>query len=103
MSRICIRKSKTRLSLALAGMALGSSSALAGSDWASPATSLAESLQSGTVSIATAIIGFGLILYGIYIIISGHFDIRRVLTYVLGGALIMVGPSILTTLLSATS
>ncbi|PLW77180.1 TrbC/VirB2 family protein [Cohaesibacter celericrescens] len=103
MSKFVFLKPKGTIIAATLALAASNSFALAGADWASPATTLAESLQSGTVSIATAIIGFGLILYGIYIIVSGHFDIRRVLTYVLGGALIMVGPTLMTTLLTATS
>ena len=82
---------------------LFSARAVFAQDWAAPATSLAESLESGSISIATGVLGIGVIAYGIYTIFSGHFDLRRFITCIAGGALIVIGPGLLRTLLSVSS
>lgn len=70
-------------------------------DWSAPATTMLDSLESGLVSIAAPIIGIGVIAYGIWAMVSGRIDIMRLAQLVVAGALVIFGPTLLRTLLSA--
>lgn len=70
-------------------------------DWDEPVTTMFESLESGLVSIAAPIIGIGVILYGIWAMVTGRIDIMRLAQLVGAGALVIFGPTLLRTLLSA--
>ncbi|TYC64001.1 TrbC/VirB2 family protein [Rhodobacterales bacterium] len=70
-------------------------------DWSAPATSMLESLESGLVSIAAPVIGVGVIVYGIWAMVSGRIDIMRLAQLVVAGAIVIFGPTLLRTLLSA--
>ncbi len=49
-------------------------------DWSAPATSMLESLESGLVSVAAPVIGVGVIIYGIWAMVTGRIDIMRLLS-----------------------
>jgi len=70
-------------------------------DWDEPVTTMFDSLESGLVSIAAPIIGIGVILYGIWAMVTGRIDIMRLAQLVGAGALVIFGPTLLRTLLSA--
>ena len=71
-------------------------------DWSAPATSMLESLESGLVSIAAPVIGVGVIVYGIWAMVSGRIDIMRLAQLVVAGGIVIIGPTLLRTLLSAS-
>ncbi len=70
-------------------------------DWSAPATSMLESLESGSVSLAAPVIGVGVIIYGIWAMVSGRIDIMRLAQLVVAGGIVIFGPTLLRTLLSA--
>jgi len=70
-------------------------------DWSAPATSMLETLESGLVSIAAPVIGVGVIIYGIWAMVTGRIDIMRLAQLVGAGALVIFGPTALRALLSA--
>jgi len=70
-------------------------------DWSAPATSMLESLEGGLVSIAAPVIGVGVIIYGIWAMVTGRIDIMRLAQLVGAGALVIFGPTALRALLSA--
>ena len=70
-------------------------------DWSAPATSMLESLESGLVSVAAPVIGVGVIIYGIWAMVTGRIDIMRLAQLVGAGALVIFGPTALRALLSA--
>ncbi|WP_268957495.1 TrbC/VirB2 family protein [Roseibium aggregatum] len=92
-------KSSTIKFLAIAPM-LFPARALA-QDWSAPATSMLESLESGLVSVAAPVIGVGVIIYGIWAMVTGRIDIMRLAQLVGAGALVIFGPTALRALLSA--
>ena len=92
-------KSSTIKTLVIASM-LFPARALA-QDWSAPATSMLESLESGLVSVAAPVIGVGVIIYGIWAMVTGRIDIMRLAQLVGAGALVIFGPTALRALLSA--
>jgi type IV secretory pathway VirB2 component (pilin) len=70
-------------------------------DWSAPATSMLQSLESGLVSVAAPVIGVGVIIYGIWAMVTGRIDIMRLAQLVGAGALVIFGPTALRALLSA--
>ncbi|WP_460077672.1 hypothetical protein, partial [Roseibium sp. ROS1] len=58
-------------------------------DWSAPATSMLESLESGLVSVAAPVIGVGVIIYGIWAMVTGRIDIMRLAQLVGAGALVI--------------
>ena len=74
---------------------------MAASDWSAPATTMLQSLESGLVSVAAPVIGVGVIIYGIWAMVTGRIDIMRLAQLVGAGALVIFGPTALRALLSA--
>jgi hypothetical protein len=70
-------------------------------DWSAPATGMLESLESGLINIAAPVIGVGVIIYGIWAMVTGRIDIMRLAQLVGAGALVIFGPTALRALLSA--
>ncbi|MHA7777205.1 TrbC/VirB2 family protein [Roseibium sp. M-1] len=91
---------RSTLKLIVAAAALFPARAMA-QDWSAPATSMLESLEGGLVSIAAPVIGVGVIIYGIWAMVTGRIDIMRLAQLVGAGALVIFGPTALRALLSA--
>ncbi|CTQ63357.1 TrbC/VirB2 family protein [Roseibium album] len=91
--------SKTAIKTFLAASMLFPARAMA-QDWSAPATSMLESLESGLVSVAAPVIGVGVIIYGIWAMVTGRIDIMRLAQLVGAGALVIFGPTALRALLS---
>ncbi|GAK43535.1 conserved protein [Tepidicaulis marinus] len=70
-----------------------------GNGWEEPATGLIEVLQSGLVNIGVVLIGVGIIALGIYGVLTGQIDWKSFGMRLVGGLLIMVGPTMIVALL----
>ncbi len=77
--------------------------AMAAAGWESEATTMFSELESGLVSFVAPVIGIGIIVYGIWAMVTGRIDIMRLAQLVGGGALVMFGPTALRTLVGAGS
>lgn len=73
----------------------------AGAGWEEPATGLIEVLQSGLVKIGVVLIGVGIIAFGMWGAITARIDWTKFGMILIGGLLVMVGPTMITTLLEA--
>lgn len=100
ISRVKSVLEKNTLTVFLSAPMLFPARAMA-ADWSEPATSMLESLESGLISIAAPVIGVGVIIYGIWAMVSGRIDIMRLAQLVVAGAIVIFGPTLLRTLLSA--
>ena len=76
---------------------------MAAAGWESEATTMFSELESGLVSFVAPVIGIGIIVYGIWAMVTGRIDIMRLAQLVGGGALVMFGPTALRTLVGAGS
>lgn len=86
----------------IAIIALPSIAHAAGSaDWVQPGTGLMENLESGLVQIGAIVIGIGVITVGIWACFTGHLKWERLGYVILGGVLVMAGPSMLRALLES--
>lgn len=70
-------------------------------DWVQPGTGLMENLESGLVQIGAIVIGIGVIIVGIWACFSGHLKWERLGYVILGGVLVMAGPSMIRALLES--
>ena len=77
--------------------------AMAAAGWESEATTMFSELESGLVSFVAPVIGIGIIVYGIWAMVTGRIDITRLAQLVGGGALVVFGPTALRTLVGAGS
>jgi len=75
--------------------------AMAAAGWADPATTMFGDLESGLISFVAPIIGIGVIIYGIWAMVTGRIDIMRLAQLVGAGALVIFSPTALRALLSA--
>ena len=70
-------------------------------EWVKPAVGFIDVLQGGLVQVAAAVIGIGIIVIGAYTALTGHFDGKKLGASVFGGILVMAGPKMLASLLTA--
>jgi len=61
------------------------------SDWIKPASEGANSLTDSLVTIGAPILGLGIAGYGVWSAITNNLDFRRLVMFLMGGALIGVG------------
>lgn len=103
MPRVKEAASEIAIKSALVISMLFPARAMAAADWAAPATTMLESLESGLISIAAPIIGIGIICYGIWAMVTGRIDIIRLGQLIVAGALISFGPALLRALFGSGS
>lgn len=73
--------------------------ALAQEAWEQPAIKLIELLESGLVKIGAALIGIGIIAFGAWGALSGRLDWSKFGMMLIGGLLVMAGPTMLRAIL----
>lgn len=81
---------------------LASHPAFAAAEWTDPIVTFIESLTSGLGRIGTLVLGLGIIVIGLWAAITGRMDWNRFAFALIGGLLVMVGPSIVSTLFAAS-
>ncbi len=105
ISRKDLRDHLIALSLAcLAVLCITAVPALAqstGSGWEEPATGLMEVLESGLVKIGVVLIGIGVIAYGMWGAVTARIDWTKFGMILIGGLLVMTGPTMSRTLLES--
>lgn len=105
ISRKDLRDHLIALSLAcLAVLCTAAVPALAqstGSGWEEPATGLMEVLESGLVKIGVVLIGIGVIAYGMWGAVTARIDWTKFGMILIGGLLVMTGPTMIRTLLES--
>ncbi len=72
-------------------------------DGVQPATDLIESLESGLVKIGTVVVGVGVIIVGLVACLTSRMDWSKFGYVLMGGILIMTGPTAVRALLSVTN
>ncbi len=72
-------------------------------DWVQPATDLIESLESGLVKIGTVVVGVGVIIVGLVACLTSRMDWSKFGYVLMGGILIMTGPTAVRALLAVTN
>lgn len=73
----------------------------AGAGWEEPATGLMEVLESGLVKIGVVLIGIGVIAYGMWGAITARIDWTKFGMILVGGLLVMTGPTMIRALLES--
>lgn len=88
----------------LAGlMVLAANPAFAAPGWEEPIVKLCEAVGTGVGRIGITILGIGLMGYGIYSAFNGEFNLKKVGSMVLGGALCVAAPPMANSLLGVIS
>ncbi|WP_413208363.1 TrbC/VirB2 family protein [Rhodospirillum sp. A1_3_36] len=80
---------------------LAASPALAADDWTAPIKSFIETLTSGLGNIGAGVLGLGIIALGLWAAMSGRMDWNRFAFSLIGGLLVMAGPSIVSALFAS--
>ena len=75
--------------------------ALAQEGWEKPALKLIEVLESGLVKIGAVLIGVGILAMGIWAAVTARLDWQKFGYVLIGGVLVMAGPTMLRMLLAA--
>ncbi len=75
--------------------------ALAQEGWEQPALKLIEVLESGLVKIGAVLIGLGILGLGIWAAVTTRLDWQKFGYVLIGGVLVMAGPTMLKMLLTA--
>lgn len=70
-------------------------------EWTDPIITILESLTSGFGVIGGLIVGVGIMALGAWAAMTGRMEWHRMIYVILGGILIMVGPSVMSQLLGA--
>ncbi len=70
-------------------------------EWVKPMTGLVDSLRGGAVTIGALIVGLAVVIRGIMMALSGNPDWSKIGMVIVGGVLIMAGPSAIAALLTA--
>ena len=93
---------RARRALPLAALlALSSTPAFAADDWTAPIASFIETLTSGLGQIGAGVLGLGIIALGLWAAMSGRMDWNRFAFALIGGLLVMVGPTIVAALFAS--
>jgi type IV secretory pathway VirB2 component (pilin) len=82
-------------------LALVAEPALAADDWTKPILDFLEVLTSGLGKLGTAVLGIGIIAIGLWAAWSGRMDWNRFAWALVGGVLVMIGPTIVSSLFAA--
>ena len=69
------------------------------SEWVKPATDLFDNLEVGLVDIGAVIVGIGIIANGIYATATGKLQFEQLAFRILGGLMIVAGPTAIRALL----
>lgn len=77
--------------------------AAGGEGWEKPATDIMTVLQSGLVKIGSLLIGIGIIVFGGWGALTGRIEWNKFGFILIGGILVMAGPSMIKLLLAAAT
>lgn len=80
---------------------LASHPAFAAAEWTDPIVTFIESLTSGLGRIGSLVLGLGIIVLGLWAAMTGRMDWNRFAFALIGGMLVMVGPTIVSSLFAS--
>ncbi|WP_096704165.1 DUF6750 family protein [Magnetospirillum sp. 15-1] len=91
------RKQITSFALSALPVLLTAGAALAadGADWAAPVETAAKTLTTTLVTIAGAIIGLGIVGYGIWAALNQRIELQKIWIFFVCGLLVSIGPGLM--------
>lgn len=98
---LSLRRTRQTLALAVVIALTATTPALAAEDWTAPISSFIETLTSGLGRIGAGVLGLGIIALGLWAAATGRMDWNRFTFALIGGLLVMVGPTIVAALFAS--